>query len=319
MRAMKFVSGILAFGAACGARAADGEMVKWRFEFNAAASEAQVQKKPLFINVSTEWCGPCKEMHRTTFRDPTVVDLLNKKCIPLHIDGDKHKELMNEWRVAAYPTHIIVGTVGAVRTDVLERIEGKIGASEMAEAVQRAVKKQANAPPSKEAKSAKRKSARDEGPLQPPSPNEAESAVKPASFKATEKRDVPAMDSAPVALGGHCPVCMIERAEMAPGKKTEEAVYNGKRYLFSTPENRKRFLESPTKFLPAAGGDCVVSLVDRGKRVPGDVKFPAMFEERVYFLSDKPSREKFLKAPDAYVDKKGQPKAKKPLTDGLEP
>lgn len=315
MRAMKFVTGMLVFGVAVGARAAEADSVKWRHDFNAAASEAQLQKKPLFITVGTEWCGPCKEMHRTTFRDPALVDLLNKRCIPLHLDGDKNKERMNEWRVAAYPTHMIVGTVGSVRTQVLERIEGRIGASEMIEAVQRAVKKQGGAAPSTATKSG----GRAEGPLQPPSPSEAESPVKPASFKTPSKREMESADAPTLALGGHCPVCMIERAEMTPGKKSEEAVYNGKLYLFSSAENRKRFLASPAKFLPAANGDCVVSFAESGKRKPGDVKFPAMFEDRVYFLANKESREKFLKSPEAYIDVKGQPKARKAPVGGFEP
>jgi YHS domain-containing protein len=317
MRAMNVVSGIIAVGLAGTARAAETSAVQWRHDFNAAASEAQLQKKPLFILASTEWCGPCKLMQRTTFMDPAVVDILNKKCIPLHVDGDKNKERMNQWRVAAYPTVMIVATSGSLREQVLERFEGKTDAPDMLKTLQRAVKKQSSsmpieattrtAPPA----SAKRTSNPSEGPLQPPPPSDAENPVKPASFKASEKKPRPEPDDVPLALGGHCPVSMVDRAEMAAGKKTESAVHNGKKYLFATAENRKRFLESPSKFLPGAGGDCVVSLVDGGKRMDGDVKFPAIFGDKVFFLADKPSREKFLKDPEAYVDSKGEPKTAK--------
>jgi len=314
MRALNVVSGIIAVGLAATARAAETSAVQWRYDFNAAASEAQLQKKPLFILASTEWCGPCKTMQRTTFVDPAVVDILNKKCIPLHVDGDKNKERMNQWRVAAYPTVMIVATAGTLREQVVERFEGRTDAPDMLKSINQALKKQAtsmqadlSARASSPA-SSKRQPKASEGPLQPPSPSDAESPVKPASFKASEKKSRPESDDAPLSLGGHCPVSMVDRAEMAPGKKTESAVYNGKKYLFATAENRKRFLESPSKFLPGAGGDCVVSLVDGGKRVEGDVKFPAIFGDKVFFLADKASREKFLKDPEAYVDSKGEPK-----------
>jgi YHS domain-containing protein len=52
-------------------------------------------------------------------------------------------------------------------------------------------------------------------------------------------------------------------------------------------------------------------MVDGGKRVAGDTRFPAMFADKVYFLADKQSRDKFLKDPEAYVDAKGEPRPTK--------
>jgi YHS domain-containing protein len=317
MRGMRIVSGIVAVAMTADSRAAGPDPVQWRTNFTQAAIEAQKQNKPLFISVHTAECAPCRKMHQTTLQDPTIVDVLNARCIPLRLDGDVERKLMNDWRVSAFPTHIIVGTSSSVRGVVLDRIEGLVGARELMGSLQKAVQKQATAAAtmkdSEPGPSAVKASARKleprgtkAGPLKAPSPTEAEDVVKPAAFKTSDDLSPPM--SAPLALGGHCPVCMIDRAEMMPGKKSETAVHDGRKYQFASAENKRRFLESPAKFLPGAGGDCVVTLAENGKRVPGDVKFPAMFADKVYFFGDKASRDRFLKDPESYVDARGLPK-----------
>jgi YHS domain-containing protein len=322
MLKLSFVSGIVLVGFADFARAAGSEAVHWRHDFRSAAIEAINQNKPLFISIHTETCQPCRVMHRTTLQDPSVVAFINSRCVPLLVDGDKDRAHMDEWRVSAFPTHMIVCTAGAKKKDVLERIEGKVGASELMVALQRAAQKQAAsiAALSPDSKTSPSKSAvatdqpkrtSERGPLQPPAPTEAEDVVKPAAFKAPADLSPMGLQSTPIALDGHCPVCMIDRAEMVKGKSSESVVHNGRKFQFASAENKKRFLQSPTKYLPGANGDCVVSMVDGGKRVAGDTRFPAMFADKVYFLADKQSRDKFLKDPEAYVDAKGEPRPTK--------
>lgn len=322
MLKLSFVSAIVLIGFGGPARAAGSEAVQWRHDFRSAAIEAINQSKPLFISIHTETCQPCRVMHRTTLQDPSVVAFINSRCVPLLVDGDKDRAHMDEWRVSAFPTHMIVCTAGTKKKDVLERIEGKVGASELMIALQRAAKKQSasiagatagsKTSPSKSGSAAEQPTRTPErGPLKPPAPGEAEDVVKPAAFKAPADQSSMGLNSTPLALDGYCPVCMIDRAEMVKGKSTETAIHNGRKFQFASAEHKKRFLESPAKYLPGANGDCIVSLVDGGKRVAGDTKFPAMFADKVYFLADKQSRDKFLKDPEAYVNAKGEPRAPK--------
>jgi YHS domain-containing protein len=122
-------------------------------------------------------------------------------------------------------------------------------------------------------------------------------------------------ESSPIALAleGFCPVCMIEDGKMVPGKATESLVHQGKRYHFATAEQKQTFLANPKKYLPGADGLCVVTLVEENKAIPGSTKFPALFADKVFFLSDAKKRDKFLKEPEAFVTPKGelrQPKIK---------
>src|SRR5689334_11401938 len=114
MRQLILISGIVVIASAGSVRAAGPVGVQWRPDFRTAALEAMKLEKPLFISIHTESCVPCKMMHRTTMQDPSVVAFLNSKCVPLLVDGDKDRAHMDEWRVSAYPTQMIIGTSGAV-------------------------------------------------------------------------------------------------------------------------------------------------------------------------------------------------------------
>jgi thioredoxin-related protein len=55
-------------------------------ELETAMSE---DPKPVFFDVYTDWCGWCKRMDATTFKDPQVVALLNEKFHPVKFDGER--------------------------------------------------------------------------------------------------------------------------------------------------------------------------------------------------------------------------------------
>src|SRR5687768_6575536 len=53
-----------------------------------AMEEAKASGKLIFIDVHTTWCGPCKEMARTTFQSDEVGKVFNKKFVNLKIDAE---------------------------------------------------------------------------------------------------------------------------------------------------------------------------------------------------------------------------------------
>lgn len=77
-------------------------------------AEAQKQKKTIFIDIYTTWCGPCKQMSKNVFTDTRVGDKFNASFINYKIDAEKGEgtELAAKFGVLAYPTYLFVSPEG---------------------------------------------------------------------------------------------------------------------------------------------------------------------------------------------------------------
>lgn len=67
--------------------------VKW-LSFEEALKKSQAEKRPVFIDVYTDWCGWCKVMDRETFSDPKVAKLLNEKFYPVKFDAEQKEDVV---------------------------------------------------------------------------------------------------------------------------------------------------------------------------------------------------------------------------------
>ncbi len=118
--------------------------VKW-MSFNEAVTAQKKNKKPIFIDAYTVWCGPCKMLDKNTFSDPAVAKILNEKYNPVKFNaegneaitflGKKYsnpnyveskKKARNGFHefaafigVKAYPNMIIIDKDGKVTKDIL--------------------------------------------------------------------------------------------------------------------------------------------------------------------------------------------------------
>ena len=78
-------------------------------DFKEAVKVAQQEKKLLFVDFYTDWCGPCKKMTKTVFPDKKVGDFMNKHFVSIKLNAEKEgKELAKLYQVQAYPTFIAV-------------------------------------------------------------------------------------------------------------------------------------------------------------------------------------------------------------------
>ena len=79
-------------------------------------------KTPVVIDFSAEWCIPCKEMDRETFRDPAVVEAA-KRALMLRADvtlsGTKEVAALREkFKIRGVPTVVFIGSNGVERADL---------------------------------------------------------------------------------------------------------------------------------------------------------------------------------------------------------
>jgi thioredoxin-related protein len=67
--------------------------VKW-LTFEQAVRLSKADKRPIFIDVYTDWCGWCKVMDKNTFSDPEVAQLLNEKFHPVKFNGEQKEDIV---------------------------------------------------------------------------------------------------------------------------------------------------------------------------------------------------------------------------------
>jgi len=96
---------------AAGVRA---EAIQWRSDYNAARQEAARGGRLLVIDLGTENCYWCRELDNRTFRDAAVIALLNQRCVPLRVDGNRSQALADALRVQSYPTLVLAAPDGKV-------------------------------------------------------------------------------------------------------------------------------------------------------------------------------------------------------------
>ncbi len=98
-------------------------------DFNEALKQAAAQNKYLFVDAYATWCGPCKMLKSTTFKNKKAAEFYNANFINVAIDMEKGQgpELAAQWGMQAYPTLIIfnpkgkpvLGSVGYIKADDL--------------------------------------------------------------------------------------------------------------------------------------------------------------------------------------------------------
>ncbi|MEP1780384.1 thioredoxin family protein [Reichenbachiella sp.] len=96
--------------------------------FIEARKMAKNQKKQIFFDAYTTWCGPCKQMDKQVFTNPEVADFFNADFINAKYDMEKGEgiSLKTKYEVSAYPTYLILDDEG----NVLHRYVGAMSPEE---------------------------------------------------------------------------------------------------------------------------------------------------------------------------------------------
>lgn len=77
---------------------------------------AKNEGKLIFVDLSATWCGPCKELKATTFKEPVVGRFYNSKFVNMFVECDIQKELAEQLKKAygysAFPTLLYLDADG---------------------------------------------------------------------------------------------------------------------------------------------------------------------------------------------------------------
>jgi thioredoxin:protein disulfide reductase len=92
----------------------------------AVLKQARAANKPVLIDFSADWCVPCREMARTTFRDPAVIEAASH-FVRLRADiterDDHNSQLAMQYAIRGVPTTVFIDKHGRI----LKREVGYVG------------------------------------------------------------------------------------------------------------------------------------------------------------------------------------------------
>lgn len=87
-----------------------------------AMAKAKKTGKLIFIDCYTNWCGPCKRMAATSFKDAEVAKVYNDQFINVKVEMEKDAEgpeLARMYSVRAYPTLLVIDGNGKIVKQVI--------------------------------------------------------------------------------------------------------------------------------------------------------------------------------------------------------
>jgi|SRR5579864_2582855 len=259
---------------ACSAvRADEPQAIPWRHDYTQARAEAQAQNLALWVQFTAPWCSSCRRMESETLVDPNVVATVHGRLIPVLVSFDASLELAQGFGITAIPLSVIVKPTG----EVLARREGYADAATFRAFLEQAPVR--SVPPTRIESRAR-------------SEAEGSVALTAASSRLSEG----------VALAGYCPVSLVRSRRLEVGRTSLSVHYDGREYRFATAEFRATFLKEPERYLPASGGACVVSQVDREQAVAGNPRYGVLYRGRLYLCADRPARDCFVKSPERYAN-----------------
>jgi thioredoxin-related protein len=88
------------------------DTISWESFYEKSVQE----EKPIFVDVYTDWCGPCKRMEKEVFTNPEVAAYMNDRFMNYRVNAEKGSgiALAKRWKIKAYPTLIFFNRNGSI-------------------------------------------------------------------------------------------------------------------------------------------------------------------------------------------------------------
>jgi thiol-disulfide isomerase/thioredoxin len=80
--------------------------------YDAALTAADKEDKVVMVDFFTTWCGPCKKLDATTWKDDGVLAWADDNAVAVKIDAEKELDLAKRYKVDAYPTIVLLDSGG---------------------------------------------------------------------------------------------------------------------------------------------------------------------------------------------------------------
>ncbi|MEM7106842.1 MAG: DUF255 domain-containing protein [Bacteroidota bacterium] len=89
VKSMFFISLVTVF---FGFNSSNESTVEW-LSFEEAVERSKTEKRKIFIDVYTDWCGWCKVMDKNTFNNPKIAQYLNDNFYPVKFNAEQKEDI----------------------------------------------------------------------------------------------------------------------------------------------------------------------------------------------------------------------------------
>ncbi len=111
-------SGVLSFGFVRLNGEGENEAVKWH-TFQEAVELNKQEKKKIFIDVYTQWCGWCKVMDKNTFTNPVIAKYMNEKFYCVKLDAEMKDTVVFNNHVFVNPNPAVLRSTHQLASSLL--------------------------------------------------------------------------------------------------------------------------------------------------------------------------------------------------------
>lgn len=77
-------------------------------------SKASTENKPILMYLTAHWCSWCAVMEDTTYRDPQVINLVEKNFIPMKVNVDQYPHVADRYHFGGYPSVVFLSGDGQI-------------------------------------------------------------------------------------------------------------------------------------------------------------------------------------------------------------
>ncbi len=106
--------------------ASASDSINWR-SYEEGMVLSKIEKKKVFLHFYADWCGFCRKMANTTFKDSSLIDYLNDNFMPIMVNTDREPQTAGNYGVMGLPHTVfltwrgepILSVPGYIETDPL--------------------------------------------------------------------------------------------------------------------------------------------------------------------------------------------------------
>jgi uncharacterized protein YyaL (SSP411 family) len=106
--------------------------IEWQPWSDSLFAQAKQEGRFVLLDLGTGWCHWCHVMEEVSYKDPTVIELIRKRYIPVRVDADSRPDLSSRYEDYGWPATIVFANDG---TEIVKR-QGYIPPKPMASMLQ---------------------------------------------------------------------------------------------------------------------------------------------------------------------------------------